>query len=75
MILILRGLKECYEVYYGVCIVDSVLVVVVVLSSCYIVDCFLLDKVIDLVDELVVCLKMEIIFKLEEIDEIDCKIL
>lgn len=74
IIFIFWGLKECYEVYYGVKIVDSVLVVVVMLFNCYISDCFLLDKVIDLVDEVVVKLKMEIIFKLEELDEVDWKI-
>lgn len=51
MILILCGIKEKYELYYGVCILDLVLVVVVMLLYCYIIDWFLLDKVIDFVDE------------------------
>lgn len=74
IILILWGFKECYEVYYGVKIFDSVLVVVVILFIRYISDCFFFDKAIDLVDEVVVKFKMEIIFKFEEFDEIDCKI-
>lgn len=68
---ILCGFKDCYEVYYGVCIIDLVLVVVVILSDWYIIVCFLFDKVIDLVDEVVSWLWMEIDLWFVEIDEVE----
>ena len=49
---ILRGLKERYEVYHGVKIMDNALVAAATLSNRYISDRFLPDKAIDLVDEL-----------------------
>ena len=48
---ILRGLKDRYEVYHGVKILDNALVSAAVLSDRYISDRFLPDKAIDLVDE------------------------
>lgn len=39
MIVIFCGFKGWYEVYYGVMIFDSVLVVVVVLFNCYLFVC------------------------------------
>lgn len=39
IIVILCGLKECYEVYYGVKILDFVIIVVVKMLYCYIIDC------------------------------------
>lgn len=51
---ILCGLKECYELYYGVSIIDEVIQIVNCFVDCYISDCCLLDKVIDLIDEVVV---------------------
>ncbi len=48
---ILRGLKERYEVYHGVKIMDNALVSAAMLSNRYISDRFLPDKAIDLVDE------------------------
>lgn len=74
IIFILCGLQECYEVYYKIEILDEVLVVVVELSNCYIVDCQLLDKVIDLIDESVVCLCLEFDSVFEEVDEWECKV-
>lgn len=72
IIFIFCGLKECYENYYKVCIKDEVIIVVVELSNCYIIECFFLDKVIDLMDEVVVKLCMECDFVFEELDEILC---
>lgn len=60
--------------YYKINIKDDVIVVVVQLLFCYILDCFLLDKVIDLVDEVVVRLCLEMNFMLEFLDEIERKI-
>ena len=48
---ILRGLKERYEVFHGVKIMDNALVSAAMLSNRYITDRFLPDKAIDLVDE------------------------
>ncbi|MCF0110841.1 MAG: AAA family ATPase, partial [Erysipelotrichaceae bacterium] len=48
---ILRGLKERYEVFHGVKIMDGALVAAATLSDRYISDRFLPDKAIDLVDE------------------------
>ena len=44
---ILRGLKDRYEVYHGVKIMDNALVSAAVLSNRYITDRFLPDKAID----------------------------
>ena len=59
-ILILRGLKERYEVHHGVRIKDSSLVAAATLSARYISDRFMPDKAIDLVDEAASHLRMEI---------------
>lgn len=48
---ILRGLKEKYELFHGVHIIDDSLVAAVELSARYIPDRFLPDKAIDLIDE------------------------
>ena len=56
---ILRGLKERYEVYHGVKIMDNALVSAATLSNRYITDRFLPDKAIDLVDEACAMIKTE----------------
>ncbi len=71
---ILRGLKEKYEVHHGVKIKDSALVAAATLSHRYIVDRFLPDKAIDLVDEAASRLRMEIDSMPAEIDDIKRKI-
>ena len=48
---ILRGLKERYELYHGVRIMDDAIVAAVQLSTRYITERFLPDKAIDLIDE------------------------
>ncbi len=48
---ILRGLKDRYEIFHGVKIMDAALVSAAVLSDRYISDRFLPDKAIDLMDE------------------------
>ena len=48
---IMRGLKEKYELFHGVHITDDALIASVNLSSRYIVDRFLPDKAVDLIDE------------------------
>ncbi|MEV6924500.1 ATP-dependent chaperone ClpB [Dactylosporangium sp. NPDC051485] len=66
---ILRGLRERLEVFHGVRILDAALVAAVRLSHRYIVDRFLPDKAIDLVDEACAMLRTEIDSQPAELDE------
>ena len=67
---ILRGLKERYEVYHGVKIMDNALVSAATLSNRYISDRFLPDKAIDLVDEACALIKTEMDSMPTELDEL-----
>ncbi len=68
---ILRGLKERYENYHGVKILDNALVAAAVLSNRYISDRFLPDKAIDLVDEACALIKTEMDSLPAELDEMN----
>lgn len=57
---ILRGIKEKLETHHNVNITDSALIAAAKLSNRYIVDRFLPDKAIDLIDEGAAELKMQI---------------
>lgn len=70
---ILRGLKEKYEVYHGVKIMDNALVSAAALSNRYISDRFLPDKAIDLVDEACALIKTEKNSMPAELDELNRK--
>ncbi len=70
---ILRGLKERYEVYHGVKIMDNALVSAATLSNRYITDRFLPDKAIDLVDEACALIKTELDSLPTELDELQRK--
>ncbi len=72
---ILRGLKERYEVYHGVKIMDNALVSAAVLSHRYIADRFLPDKAIDLVDEACALIKTELDSMPTELDELQRRIM
>lgn len=72
---ILRGLKERYEVYHGVKIMDNALVSAATLSNRYISDRFLPDKAIDLVDEACALIKTELDSMPAELDEMQRKIM
>jgi ATP-dependent Clp protease ATP-binding subunit ClpB len=72
---ILRGLKERYEVFHGVKIMDNALVSAAVLSHRYISDRFLPDKAIDLVDEACAMIKTELDSMPAELDELQRKIM
>jgi len=72
---ILRGLKERYEVYHGVKIMDNALISAAVLSNRYISDRFLPDKAIDLVDEACALIKTELDSMPTELDEMQRKIM
>ena len=65
---ILRGLKDKYEGYHGIKIMDSAIVAAVKLSHRYIADRCLPDKAIDLLDEAASSLRIEIDTMPEEID-------
>ncbi len=71
---ILRGLKERYEVYHGVKILDNALVSAATLSHRYISDRFLPDKAIDLVDEACALIKTELDSMPTELDELQRKV-
>ncbi len=66
---ILRGLKERYEVFHGVKIMDNALVAAAMLSNRYISDRFLPDKAIDLIDEACALIKTELDSMPTELDE------
>ncbi len=70
---ILRGLKERYENYHSVKIIDTALVAAATLSDRYITDRFLPDKAIDLVDEACALVKMEKNSMPAELDELNRK--
>ncbi len=72
---ILRGIKERYEVYHGVKIMDNALVAAATLSSRYISDRFLPDKAIDLVDEACALIKTEMNSMPVEIDELKRRVM
>ena len=72
---ILRGLKDRYEVFHGVKIMDNALVSASVLSNRYISDRFLPDKAIDLVDEACALIKTELDSMPTELDELRRRIL
>ena len=65
---ILRGLKDKYESFHGIKILDSAIVSAVKLSHRYITDRSLPDKAIDLLDEAASAARIEIDTMPEEID-------
>jgi len=65
---ILRGLKDKYESYHGIKIMDSAITSAVKLSHRYITDRNLPDKAIDLLDEAASAARIEIDTMPEEID-------
>jgi ATP-dependent Clp protease ATP-binding subunit ClpB len=71
---ILRGLKERYEVHHGVRITDGAIVAATQLSERYIIDRFLPDKAIDLIDEAASKLRIEIDSMPEELDTLERKV-
>ncbi len=70
---ILRGLRERYENFHKVKILDAALVSAAELSHRYISDRHLPDKAIDLIDEAAAKLRLELNSVPEEIDELDRK--
>jgi ATP-dependent Clp protease ATP-binding subunit ClpB len=72
---ILRGLRERFEVFHGVRILDGALIAAATLSHRYLTDRFLPDKAIDLVDEACARLRTEIDSMPAELDEITRKVM
>jgi ATP-dependent Clp protease ATP-binding subunit ClpB len=71
---ILRGIKEKYEVHHGVHILDAALISAAKLSKRYVMDRFLPDKAVDLIDQTAASVRIGLSSKPEEIDSIDRKI-
>ncbi len=69
-ILILRGIKEKYELHHGVKIKDSALVACAQLAARYITNRFLPDKAVDLMDEAMSSLRLEIESEPAELDNL-----
>ena len=74
-VVILRGLKERYEVHHGVDITDSAIIAAAKLSTRYISDRQLPDKAIDLIDEAASRIRMELDSKPEEMDRLDRRLI
>jgi ATP-dependent Clp protease ATP-binding subunit ClpB len=72
---ILRGLKDRFESYHGVRILDDSLVAAAALSDRYITDRYLPDKAIDLVDEACATLKVQMESMPAELDALQRKIM
>jgi ATP-dependent Clp protease ATP-binding subunit ClpB len=73
-ITILRGVKEKYEVHHGIQILDAALIAAAKLSKRYIMDRFLPDKAVDLIDQASASLRIGLSSKPEEINTIDRRI-
>ncbi|WP_027123841.1 ATP-dependent Clp protease ATP-binding subunit [Mycoplasmoides pirum] len=72
---IMRGLKERWEIFHKVKILDSALVSVVELSDRYISDRYLPDKAIDLIDEAAAKIKTQMHSQPAELDDLNRKII
>ncbi|MBU1186492.1 MAG: ATP-dependent chaperone ClpB [Acidobacteria bacterium] len=72
---ILRGLKEKYEVFHGVDIMDPAIIAAATLSDRYITGRQLPDKAVDLMDEAASRIRIEIDSMPEEIDELERRII
>lgn len=71
---ILRGLRERYETFHGVRILDQALVAAAYLSNRYIPDRLLPDKAIDLVDEACSSIRVQLDSRPEAIDVLERRI-
>ncbi len=74
-IAILRGIKEKYELFHGVKILDEAIVAAATLSNRYITDRFLPDKAVDLIDEATAVLKIDLESSPGEIDELQREVM
>ncbi|MGX8850147.1 ATP-dependent Clp protease ATP-binding subunit [Amedibacillus sp. YH-ame10] len=72
---ILRGLKDRFESYHGVKILDEAILAAAMMSNRYITDRFLPDKAIDLIDEACATLRVEMESMPQELDELQRRIM
>lgn len=72
---IMRGLKERWEIFHKVGILDNALIAAVKLSDRYISDHFLPDKAIDLIDEAAARIKTQMHSQPQELDSLNRKII
>ena len=72
--LILRGLKERYELHHGVAITDGAVVAAARLADRYIADRRLPDSAIDLIDEAAAQLRMEVTSKPRVVEEAEAEL-
>ncbi|WP_391591518.1 Chaperone protein ClpB (ATP-dependent unfoldase) [[Mycoplasma] cavipharyngis] len=72
---IMRGLKERWELFHGVKILDSAIVAAVNLSDRYITDRMLPDKAIDLIDEAAARIKTDMYSQPKELDVLNREII
>eukprot|EP00750_Incisomonas_marina_P004232 INCI13451.1.p1 GENE.INCI13451.1~~INCI13451.1.p1 ORF type:complete len:891 (+),score=214.93 INCI13451.1:190-2862(+) len=68
---ILRGLKDRYEAFHGIRILDSALVLAARLSDRYINQRFLPDKAIDVLDEACSSIRVQLDSRPEELDRLE----
>lgn len=73
-IMILRGLKDRYELHHGIRITDGAILAAARLSDRYISDRFLPDKAVDLIDEACSKMRIELDSLPEELDRISKRI-
>ena len=72
---ILRGLKDRFDSYHGVKILDEAIIAAATMSNRYITDRFLPDKAIDLIDEACASLRVEMESMPQELDELERRIM
>ena len=70
-LMILRGIKEKYEMHHGIHITEAALQSAVRLSRRYIADRFLPDKAIDLIDQTAATVRIGLSAKPQELDAVD----
>ncbi|KAH7829423.1 putative AAA ATPase domain-containing protein [Monocercomonoides exilis] len=70
---IMRGLKERYEMFHGVRIMDSALITAVELSNRYITSRYLPDKAIDVIDEACSSTRVQLDSQPQAIDRLERK--
>ncbi|WP_036499028.1 ATP-dependent Clp protease ATP-binding subunit [[Mycoplasma] testudinis] len=72
---IMRGLKERWEIFHKVGILDNALIAAVKMSDRYISDHFLPDKAIDLIDEAAARIKTQMHSQPQELDTLNRNII
>lgn len=74
-LMILRGIKEKYEMHHGIHITEAALRAAVRFSRRYIADRFLPDKAIDLIDQTAATVRIGLSAKPEELEALDRRLL